>query len=384
MTRMPRAVLTGLIVAVTVAVVSAGSREIGPRQHAPEQVRAPGEKEHFVQRAHYVMGTIFEIRGYGKDREGTAEAFEAAFAEIRKADELLSHYRDDSALTRLNREAARGSVRVEPELYDVLELSRRFAELSGGAFDPTAGALVGLWQEAEQGGRPPADERLREVLRGVGWRKVELLDGGRVFYRDSGVRVNFGAIGKGWAIDRALAVLKRRGVRNVLLSAGTSTVYALGSDRSGRGWRISVRDPRRPDYEAVREAAAFYVRDGAVSTSADYEQSLLIENKTYSHIVDPRSGLPVGAASGTGGGRIMSATVRAPSAAEADALSTAVFVMGLNKGRDFLKRIGRRGRLIGIAGGTTRHIRVGPAESAVSGGTAKDQDAPPKGKDNAG
>lgn len=329
-----------------------------------DPARAPGEKEHLVQRAHYVMGTIFEMRGYGQDRKATAEAFEAAFAEIRKVDELLSHYRDDSALARLNREAARGPVEVAPELYDVLAVSRKFAELSDGAFDVTAGALVRLWESAEQAGRLPTDEERQQILRRVDWRRVELLDDGRVRFRTSGVQVNFGAIGKGWALDRALEVLEARGVRNAFLSAGTSTVYAMGSDRSGRGWRIALRDPLRPD---EREVTAFYVRDGAVSTSADYERSLVIENKRYSHIIDPRSGLPVGAASGPAAEKILSATVQAPKAAEADALSTAVFVMGLDRGRDFLKRIGRQGQLIGVAGGEIRHHRVGPAQTVVSG-----------------
>ncbi len=361
MTRMRSALIAGLLVGLVAAAGWAESPEIG----LPQDIAGPAAstEEHFVQRAHYVMGTIFEIRGYGKDREQTAEAFEAAFAEIRKADELLSHYRDDSALTRLNREAARGLIEVEPGLYDVLALSRKFSELSDGAFDVTAGALVGLWEEAEQAGRPPADEERQEILRHVGWRRVELLDGGGVRFRTAGVRVNFGAIGKGWALDRALVVLKRRGVRNALLSAGTSTVYALGSDRSGRGWRISLRDPLRPDAEDVEddeEAAAFYVRDGAVSTSADYERSLVIRDKRYSHIIDPRNGLPVGAVQQAAGGKILSATVQAPGAAEADALSTAVFVMGLDKGRDFLKRVGRQGRLIGLVGGEVRQHCVGP------------------------
>ncbi len=378
---MSRAVVAGLIAALLTAASpeNAATEDVAhaagvPCRHswrhvpAAPETHASAENEHFVQRAHYVMGTIFEIRGFGKDREQTAEAFEAAFAEIREADELLSHYREDSALARLNHEAARGPIEVEPGLYDVLALSRKFAELSDGAFDPTAGALVGLWEEAEQAGRPPTDEQLQQTFRRVGWRKVELLDGGRVRFRTSGVRVNFGAIGKGWALDRALEVLKRHGVRNALLSAGTSTVYALGSDRSGRGWRISLRDPLRPDAEDVEddeEAAAFYVRDGAVSTSADYERSLMIDNQRYSHIIDPRSGLPVGAARGPDDGKILSATVRAPNAAEADALSTAVFVMGLDKGRDFLKRVGRQGRLIGLVGGEVRRHRIGPAENAV-------------------
>ena len=366
MTRMRSALIAGLLVGLVAAAGWAESPEIG----LPQEIAGPAAttEGYFVQRAHYVMGTIFEIRGYGKDRNATAEAFEAAFAEIRKADELLSHYRDDSALTRLNREAARGPIEVEPGLYDVLALSRKFAELSDGAFDPTAGALVALWEEAEQVGRPPADEERQEILRHVGWRKVELLDGGRVRFRTSGVRVNFGAIGKGWALDRALAVLKGRGVHNALLSAGTSTVYALGSDRSGHGWRISLRDPLRPDGEDDEEAAAFYVRDGAVSTSADYERSLVIRDKRYSHIIDPRNGLPVGAVRRAAGGKILSATVQAPTAAEADALSTAVFVMGMDKGRDFLKRVNRQGWLIGLVGGEVhshwvRDISMG--ESAV-------------------
>ncbi len=330
---------------------------------AAKGTTSPAEHEHFVQRAHYLMGTIFEIRGYGKDREATAEAFEAAFDEIRASDELLSHYREDNALARLNREAGARPVAVPRGLYDILALSRHFAEISGGAFDVTAAPLVQLWKSAEQADLPPTGEELQEAVRRVGWRNIELLDDGRVRFRDAGVQVNFGAIGKGWALDRAVEALRERGIRNAFLSAGTSTVYALGTDREGRGWRIVLRDPLRPD---DGEAAAFYVRDGAVSTSGDYERALVIENQRYSHIIDPRSGLPIGAENGTDTARILSATVQAPDAAEADALSTAVFVMGLTKGGEFLKGIGCRGRLIGLMGGELQHHRITPQGTVVS------------------
>ena len=170
----------------------------------------PGDRQ-AVRRAHYVMGTIFEITAYGSGREETATAVERSFAAIRRADEILSHYRAESDLIRLNRLASQGAVSVDRDLHRVLEEALRFASLSEGAFDVTVGPLVKLWEEAADRNRAPSQQEILETRERVGSAKVELLPELQVRFAQRDLEINLGAIGKGWAVDQAVAVLKRRG-----------------------------------------------------------------------------------------------------------------------------------------------------------------------------
>ena len=313
-----------------------------------------------VRRAHYVMGTIFEITAYGADREETVRAVEQSFAAIRRADETLSHYRAESGLMRLNRSASQGAVTVDPDLYRVLEEALRFARLSEGAFDVTVGPLVKLWSEAAERDRAPSEQEILEARKRVGSAKVELLPELQVRFAQRGLEINLGAIGKGWAVDQAVAVLKRRGIRHAFVSAGTSTVFALGDDESGDGWEVSVRNPIEGD-----PLATFRVRDQAVSTSAAYERYWEIAGKRFGHILDPRSGQPVAG--------MLSATVVAPSGTAADALSTAAYVIGVEQGSALLRRLNLEGLLAPFPGSRSPKSRIihSPATSALEASSSR-------------
>ena len=287
-----------------------------------------------VRRAHYVMGTIFEITAFGEDRARVGRAVEQAFARIRQSDEVLSHYRPDSALSLMNRMAADGGVEVPAELDRLLKESIRLSVLSDGAFDVTTGGLVALWGRCGEENRLPTTEEIRRGRQALGSGVVQLNGHRRVQFGHPGVAVNFGAIGKGWAVDRAVAALRAGGVNHALVSAGTSTLYALGSNGRGQGWLVAVRDPEGGE-APVKE---FRLRDQAISTSAGYERFIEVGGKRYSHILDPRSGWPVEG--------MLSATVLAPTATEADALSTAAYVLGAGEGGTLLERLGREGFLI--------------------------------------
>ena len=319
----------------------------------------PGDRQP-VRRAHYVMGTIFEITAYGADREETVRAVEQSFAAIRRADETLSHYRAESGLMRLNRSASQGAVTVDPDLYRVLEEALRFARLSEGAFDVTVGPLVKLWSEAAERDRAPSEQEILEARRRVGSAKVELLPQRQVQFAQEGLEITLGAIGKGWAVDQAVAVLKRRGVRHAFVSAGTSTVFALGDDGSGDGWEVSVRNPVEGD-----PLATFRIRDQAVSTSAAYERYWEIAGKRFGHILDPRSGQPVAG--------MLSATVVAPSGTAADALSTAAYVMGVEQGSALLRRLNLEGLLAPFPGSRSPKSRIihSPATSALEASSSR-------------
>ncbi len=313
--------------------------------------RSSGAALQLVRRAHYQMGTIFEIAAYGKEADArrTAAAIEEAFAEIRKADEMMSDYRDDSDLTRLNQNGGTGFVPVPAELYDLLQEAVKYSRLTGGAFDVTSGSLVTAWQRAGGQKRLLSDAELRRLLPLVGDARLLFDDEQQAVRFDRpGVRVDLGAIAKGWAVDRAAAVLRRRGIERALISAGTSTLYAIGSPPSQQAWEIGIRHPlsanaKKDDANQDEEKilATVALKDEALSTSASYEKYIEIQGKKYSHLLDPRSGIP---AEG-----MLSATVIAPTAAESDALSTGVFILGTERAAALLRRLELSGlKLSGI------------------------------------
>ena len=279
-----------------------------------------------IRRAHYVMGTVFEIEAYGSDADRTAAVIEEAFQAIRRADAILSDYRDDSELSRLNREGAQGFVELSPDLYEVLQTSLEYSRLTDSAFDVTVGPLVDIWRRASKQDRWPENAELNKARSLVGFGRLQLDATRRATrFEQPGMRVDFGGIGKGWAIDRAAEVLRKQGVERALISAGTSSVYAVGTPPEQSGWKIVIRHPLRED-EAL---TAVSLRDESMSTSASYEQDDQIAGRPFSHILNPRTGLPVEG--------MWSATVIAPTAAESDALSTATFVLGIERAERLLQ-----------------------------------------------
>ncbi|HEY7510271.1 MAG TPA: FAD:protein FMN transferase [Vicinamibacteria bacterium] len=273
------------------------------------------------------MGSAFSIVAYGADAGALSEAVEAALDEVDRIDRLMSHYRPESPLSRLNREAAQGPVRVEPELFTFLAECLRYSRESEGAFDVTVGPLMKAWGFFRGEGRLPRDEEVAEVRARVGYRHV-VLDAARgtVRFDRPGVELDLGGIGKGYAVDRAAAVLRARGVAAALVSAGGSTTYGLGAPPGERGWAVSVADPAHTS----RTALTLVLRDRALSVSGSYEKSFEVGGVRYSHIMDPRSGRPVQG--------MLSVAVLAPTGTEGDALDNVLFVEGVARGRATVAR----------------------------------------------
>ena len=320
-------------------------------------VRASDSVRHPLRRAHYLMGTIFEITAYGEDAGRTAEAVEEAFAAIRRADEIISNYRDDSDLSRLNREGAAAFVSVPEELYNIVRESVKYSRLTNSAFDATVGPLVAAWWRAAGQNRLLSDAERRQLLARVGYSHLQI-DDQRLAVRFDwpGVEIDLGGIGKGWAIDRAVAVLRRYGIERALVNAGTSTIFALGSPPGQPAWNIAVRHPRNED----QFLAVLSLKDQSLSTSASYEKHLEIQGKSFSHILDPRTGMPVEG--------MLSCTVLAPTAVESDALSTAGFVLGMEKAERLLRQMGLSGILAGVGPQSSKMVvrRIAsPAQDAV-------------------
>jgi len=274
------------------------------------------------------MGTEFQVILCGEDPDYLRDAAEQALDEIERVEAQLSHYRPDSDITDLNLRAAYGPVRLEPLLFGLLERARGLAELSGGAFDPTCGALIRCWGFYRGQGAPANETAVAAALHRTGFQQLELEPAGcTVHFRVEGLEVHLGALGKGYALDRAAAELRTAGVEAALLHGGTSSVYAVGAPPAAPGWEVGLCDPD----DRARRIGTLLLRDQALSTSGDYEQFFEIAGERYSHILDPRTGLP---ARGT-----RSATVVAPSAADTDALSTAAFVLGVEGTRRLREQV---------------------------------------------
>ena len=282
-----------------------------------QPVRASGDLQRMESSAH-IMGSEFRIACYAPSKQQAAGAITAAFDEVRRVDAFLSHYKPDSELSRVNRDAAHEAVAISAEFAELLASCQRYTADSHGAFDIAVGALVDAWGFYKGQGRKPSRFELWWGRRNSGSRHVGLdLAGNSVRFRRRGVRLDPGAIGKGYAVDRAVSVLRDYGIERALVSSGTSSVFALGSPPAApRGWPLDLRSPTAP--EAVAETLV--LRDEAVSTSGSYEKFFEDGGKRYSHILDPRTGRP---AEG-----IDSVSVVAARTLDTEAWSTALFVNG--------------------------------------------------------
>jgi thiamine biosynthesis lipoprotein len=280
----------------------------------------------------------FDIHTLVVGREAMACRFEVVFnvGEVPDATELgvaaldlvdeieatISIYREESELSRLNAGAAAGWQPVSDELHGLLTLARELHGRTGGGFDIAAGALVRAWGFLRRQGRTPTDDELASALAASGMRHVELdAAGRRMRFTRPGVEINPGAIGKGWAVDRASDALAAAGVPSMLVHGGQSSVRARGIHGPAlpgrRGWPVGLRHPLFPG----RRLATITLDDRALGTSGSATQFFVDRGRRLGHILDPRTGRP---AEG-----VLSATVIAPTAAVADALSTAAYVLGV-------------------------------------------------------
>ena len=283
-----------------------------------------------VRQTEFYMAGPWEIIAHGP-ADRVHRAIDAAFHEIERIESLLSRFRPDSEISRINRETQRwsgpGRIRIDAEVCRLLGRALRLAARTGGAFDPTTAALKGLWNFAPDGAGwvPPDPEQIRTALKCVGFKKVQVDETrGALMILEPGLEFDLGGMGKGYAVDRAVAVLKSHGIQRAWVSCG-STAFGLGAPMGQDAWRIGIRDPRRPD----RVIETIGIRNRAISTSAAYEQFSEWGGKRFGHICDPRTGRPAGGPA--------SVTVLAPAATKSDVLSTAVYVMGTEEGMRFLQ-----------------------------------------------
>jgi thiamine biosynthesis lipoprotein len=274
------------------------------------------------------MACTYTIVAYGPSGPEVPAILEAALDEVDRIDRLMSHYKKDSPLSRLNREASAGPVAVDSELFDFLGVCQRYSRDSGGAFDVTVGPLMKAWGFFAGDGRVPTERDLKDARARTGYRHVLLDPVSRTVRFDRpGVELDLGGIAKGYAVDRVVSLLRPRGVTAALVSAGGSTLFGLGAPPGAAGWQVDVDDPVDPH----KTALSVVLKDRALSVSGSSEKAFIVSGRRYTHVMDPRSGRPVE--------DILSVAVLADSGVAGDVLDNAFFVLGVEGSKKYLRRL---------------------------------------------
>ncbi|APW59615.1 FAD:protein FMN transferase [Paludisphaera borealis] len=295
------------------------------------------------------MGSYFEIR-LGAKTPGAVELATRALDLVDRLEAQLTVYSEDSEVSRLNQTAHLGPLAVEPGLFALLEQACELSRSTGGAYDVTSGALSEAWGFVRGPKRVPTPEVLAEARSRTGWRQLRLDRNARTVAFDApGLRINLGSIGKGYAIDRAVDVIRAHWFpTSALVHGGQSSVFALGSPpgRFAGRWEIALRNPFVPD----SPLGVLRLRNRALGTSGGAFQRFEVDGRSYGHILDPRTGEPADGPA--------SVTVLAPTSAEADALSTALFLLGAEAARELAARRPEIGVVIVEEGDADRSCRV--------------------------
>jgi FAD:protein FMN transferase len=293
----------------------------------------------------HAMATRFEIVLHGENATALRAAGEEALRLVEQLEAQLSLFCPSSEIAHVNARAAREPVRVTPGLFALLQQAQRLHEESGGAFDITVGPLVRCWGFMGGDGRMPRPEEVAEARAKVGMGLVQLNPGDyTVQFAHEGVLLNLGAIGKGYAVERAAEVLREAGVTSALIHGGTSTVQALGPPPGEEFWKIAIETPSPVPDTPPTLLATVPLKEESMSVSGLWGNSFQVGGRTFGHIIDPRTGEP---AIGT-----VLAAVVLPSATETDALSTALLTVGA-AGHDGIARLrpGMRTLVVGESDG---------------------------------
>jgi thiamine biosynthesis lipoprotein len=288
------------------------------------------QKQTLFRRVLRLMGNRFEFTVVAPDEEeGWANnCIDAAIAEVNRIESLLTTFKEYSQTNHINRNAGIKPVRVDREVFNLISRSLKISDLTQGAFDITYGSIdKKLWNFDTTMTELPDPETAKKMVRLINYKNI-LLDekAGTVFLRKKGMRIGFGGIGKGYAAERAKYILRSNGVENgIVNAAGDLTTWGLQPD--GKPWTIGIAQPNQTN----TPFSYLNISDMAIATSGNYEKFVSINNKRYSHTIDPKTGLPV-----TG---IQSVTIISPNAEIADAMATPVMVMGIEVGLNLINQL---------------------------------------------
>lgn len=279
------------------------------------------------QRTVKLMGSRFDLTVVAKDSVQAKTFINLALEEISRIERLISSWDPNSQTSEINRNAGIKPVVVDPELYGLIERSIGISKLTDGAFDISYASMDKIWKFDGSMQKMPTKEEVAASVSSIGFQNI-LLDqeNTTVFLKLPGMKIGFGAIGKGYAADKAKALLMAKGVPAGIINA-SGDMNTWGKQPDGQDWKVAIVNPLNKN----KVFALLPIKDGAVVTSGNYEKYVTFNGKRYSHIIDPRTGYP---ASG-----IISATVFAPKAELADALATSLFVMGIQTGIDRINQL---------------------------------------------
>jgi thiamine biosynthesis lipoprotein len=290
-----------------------------------------------VQKTESIMGTDVTITVVAKTAEEGATAIDAGMAELRRLDAMMSLYKNDSEITRVNLAAGKYPVKVSSEMIEAVEDATAVSKLSGGVFDITVGPLVVLWQMRLKEGKIPTDREIERIRPLVNYRNIEVnRNASTIFLKKPGMIMDFGGM-KGYTADRAAGVIRKRGIANAIIAVA-GDIWVMGHREDGKPWRIGVQHPRQQD----KTLAVLDLSDKYISTSGDYERFVIKEKKRYHHIIDPRTGKPSRG--------VISATLIGNKGALIDPLTKAPFILGPEKGLEIVKKVGAEAIIVDEAG----------------------------------
>lgn len=298
------------------------------RADAPAPEPAAGHEAHMVARSGLAMGSELTLMAWTADEDRASAAFDKVFAEFERLDALLSVWKDGSDVVRINAAAGEHPVTVSRETIDVITTARQVSEWTGGKFDVTFGALSDIWKfDQDQDDSVPSAAAIAARLPFIDYRKLVVdTSAGTAFLQRKGMRAHFGGIGKGFAVDHAVSLMKDAGLKDFSIQAG-GDLYVAGK-RGDRPWRLGIADPRAPDGSVF---ARIELTDSTFSTSGDYERSFIKDGVRYHHILDPSTGQPARLS--------RSVTILSKQAVLADGLSTGVFLLGPEQGMALIERL---------------------------------------------
>jgi thiamine biosynthesis lipoprotein len=276
-----------------------------------------------------LMGNRFEITVVHENTVFANECIDAAIAEIQRIEKLFTTFSEDSQTNLINRNAGIEPVQVDKEVYDLIQRSIKISQLTQGAFDISYGSIdKTLWNFDKNLTALPDAATAKKLVHLINYKNIILKENDcTVFLKETGMRIGFGGIGKGYAAERAKYILLKKGITSGIVNAA-GDLTAFGRQPNGEPWTIGIAAPENPHHHPF---SAMNITDMSVATSGNYEKFAVINGKRYSHTIDPKTGLPVSG--------IKSVTIICPNAEIADAMATPVMVMGITAGLDLINQV---------------------------------------------
>jgi len=278
----------------------------------------------WYKRTDAIMGTRIYVELWDTSETHGTACIDAVMVEMHRIDDLMSHYKPDSQLSNINQHAADAPVVVDKELFDLIKLSTHYSEITDGAFDITYASVGYLYNYPEH--IRPTEDQIKAALPAVNWRNLKFDDAHHsVFFEHKGMRIDLGGIGKGYAVDKGIELLQKRGIQHAVVTAGGDT--RIIGDRMGRDWLVAIRHPDDPTKVVTR----IPLSNAAMSTSGDYERYFDENGVRYHHIIDPKTGHSAR--------KVRSATIIGPTATQTDGMSKTAFVLGPEKALEIINRM---------------------------------------------